>query len=58
VYGTVLGVLLGITGLIAGGIYALMEYDSITGDDLFYYGAPAMVILIPVFDILRILIDD
>jgi hypothetical protein len=55
VYGTVLGILLGITGMIVGGIYALIEEDTITNNDLFYYGAPVIIMLTPVIDILSII---
>ena len=58
IYGAVLGMLLGITGMIAGGIYALMEYDTMGENDLFYYGAPIYIMLTPVIDILRIILDD
>lgn len=58
VYSTIMGVLLGITGMLGGGIFALLQYDSIVANDLFYYGGPVLFLFIPVFDIIRIIAED
>jgi len=58
VYSTMIGLLLGITGMIAGSIYAMIDYDSIITNDLFYYLGPSMYLIIPVYDILRFFFGD
>lgn len=58
VYTTVVGVLTCIAGMLFGGIYAMLTYDSIITNDLFYYGGPVLFLFVPVFDIIRIIAED